>query len=108
MTRLIRIPNELFVKENFKGWFGGFILDDKKYMFDTVEELLTFVENEAYNIKSIDKMQLNAMAKQVWNRSLRFKDCDVVKHKLPEESNFTPQNPDTYSKIRTDRTATKR
>lgn len=109
MTRLIKIKDQLFTKENF-GWFGGLIIDGTTYNFDTVEELLTFIENEDCNLNNFDKIIINRMAKMVWGRSLRFPEhVDVdVKHKLPNTSNFTPEEPDTYNNLRTDRTAIRR
>ena len=64
MTRLIKIKDQLFTKENF-GWFGGLIIDGTTYNFDTVEELLTFIENEDCNLNNFDKINKELGLKKV-------------------------------------------
>lgn len=77
MTRLIKVQNELFTKENF-GWFGGLVIDGTTYNFDCVEELLSFIEASACGLNNFDRIIINRMAKMVLGRSLRFKEADVI------------------------------
>lgn len=108
MTKLILIRDACFAKETFHEWFGGLVIDGTTYDFDTVEELLTFVEDNVDDLNNFHKIVLNRMSLQVWGRTLRFKERGEIQHKLPTESNFAPAEPDTYATIRTDRTSIRR